>query len=111
MASQQLTLQDRIAAPDPVRRLGGHVTAPARGDAQQCPAHTEASHVEDLALTVHRALIAADSGRLRPVSVKVHHGRVYLYGRVHTFYAKQIAQHTAMSVAGVEHVSNELIVE
>jgi osmotically-inducible protein OsmY len=67
--------------------------------------------VEDLALTVHRALIATDSGRLRSVSVKVHHGRVYLYGRVHSFYAKQIAQHTAMSVAGVQRVLNELTVE
>jgi osmotically-inducible protein OsmY len=111
MPIQQLTLQDRIAAPASVRRLGGPVTPPARGDAQQAPAQAEASQVEDLALMVHRALIAADSGRLRSVSVKVHHGRVYLYGRVHTFYAKQIAQHTAMSVAGVEHVSNELIVE
>jgi osmotically-inducible protein OsmY len=106
MEIQQLTLQDRIAAPASVRRLGGHVTPPARGDAQQCPAQTEAGQVEDLAL-----LIATDSGRLRSVSVKVHHGRVYLYGRVHSFYAKQIAQHTAMSVAGVQRVLNELTVE
>lgn len=111
MEIQQLTLQDRITAPASARRLDGRVTPPARGDAQQGSAQTEASQLEDLALTVHRALIATDSGRLRSVSVKVCHGRVYLYGRVHTFYAKQIAQHVAMSVTGVQRVLNELTVE
>jgi osmotically-inducible protein OsmY len=65
----------------------------------------------DLGAAVYAALRAHHDVRLRTVRVAVQHGQVFLAGEVPTYYAKQLAQHSAMSVPGVHRVHNELVVD
>lgn len=67
-------------------------------------------HLEnlDLAERVERALSATGYGPLRDLAVTVHAGLVVLGGRAPSYYLKQVAQTTALSVPGVERVLNEL---
>ena len=48
---------------------------------------------------------------LRGISSDFHEGVVTLWGRVHSFYMKQMAQEEAARVAGVEAIANHLEVE
>ena len=68
-------------------------------------------HKDELGAAVQAALRAQGDGRLHQVRVAAQNGQVYLAGEVPTYYAKQLAQHAAMSVPGVERVHNELVVE
>lgn len=65
----------------------------------------------ELADAVLSALSDRRDGRLRAVRVVAQRAQVFLAGEVPSYYAKQIAQHAAMSVAGVARVHNELVVE
>jgi osmotically-inducible protein OsmY len=65
----------------------------------------------DLGAAVQDALTARRDGRLRAVRVAAQNGQVFLAGEVPTYYAKQLAQHAAMSVEGVQRVHNELVVD
>ncbi len=69
------------------------------------------SHDRELGAAVQAALSARRDGRLRAVRVAAQDGQVFLTGEVPTYYAKQLAQHAAMSVASVRRVHNELVVE
>jgi osmotically-inducible protein OsmY len=48
---------------------------------------------------------------LRAVRVAAQDGQVFLMGEVPTYHAKQLAQHAAMSIPGVNRVHNELVVD
>jgi osmotically-inducible protein OsmY len=65
---------------------------------------------EDLGLAerVERALRATGYGPLRGVEVSVHGRYVILRGRVPSYYLKQVAQTTALSVSGARHLRNDL---
>jgi osmotically-inducible protein OsmY len=65
---------------------------------------------EDLGLAerVERALRATGYGPLRGVEVAVHARYVILGGRVPSYYLKQVAQATALTVSGARHVRNDL---
>jgi osmotically-inducible protein OsmY len=65
----------------------------------------------ELAPAIQAALRRQGDGRLRAVRVAAQAGHVFLAGEVPTYYAKQLAQHAAMSVPGVDRVHNELVVE
>jgi osmotically-inducible protein OsmY len=67
-------------------------------------------HDSELGSAVQAALASRD-GRLRNIRVAAQFGQVVLEGEVPTYYAKQVAQHAAMSVAGVARVYNELVVK
>jgi osmotically-inducible protein OsmY len=62
----------------------------------------------DLADRVERALRATGYGPLRDVQVTADAWRVALEGRVPSYYLKQVAQATALSVSGVREVRNNL---
>lgn len=65
---------------------------------------------EDLRLAerVERALCATGYAPLRGVQVTVHAGLVVLRGRVPTYYLKQVAQATALSIPGAHQVRSDL---
>jgi osmotically-inducible protein OsmY len=69
-----------------------------------------AESLDDLRLAerVARALHASGYGPLRGIAVTTHRRLVTLEGRVPSYYLKQIAQSTALSVPGVDQVRNEL---
>jgi osmotically-inducible protein OsmY len=62
----------------------------------------------DLAERVERALQATGYGSLRGIKVTVRARYVVLGGRVPSYYLKQVAQTTALTVPGVHHVRNDL---
>lgn len=66
--------------------------------------------LEDLRLAEHieRALRATGHGALRAVEVAVRGRLVILSGRVPTYYLKQIAQATALTVPGTHQLHNDL---
>lgn len=75
----------------------------------------EASHLSPpnlddhhLAARVERALRATGHGSLSAVCVTVHARVVVLGGRVRSYYLKQIAQETALTIPGVRRVRNDL---
>jgi osmotically-inducible protein OsmY len=61
-----------------------------------------------LAECVERALRSTGYGTLRAVAVTVRAKVVTLEGRVPTYYLKQIAQETALSVPGIDMACNNL---
>jgi osmotically-inducible protein OsmY len=79
-------------------------------DALQTNAHLLTQGLEDLHLSerVERALGATGRGPLRSIEITVHARFVILAGRVPSYYLKQLAQETALAVAGVQHVQNDL---
>ena len=67
-------------------------------------------HSDDpsLAENVKRALRATGHGSLRGIEVAGHARLVILKGRVPSYYLKQVAQQTALSVPNVDQVRNDL---
>jgi len=61
-----------------------------------------------LAERVERALCATGYGPLRTVRVSVNAGVVILEGRVSSYYLKQVAQATALTVPGTQRIRNDL---
>jgi osmotically-inducible protein OsmY len=61
-----------------------------------------------LAERVECALRRAGYGAFWNIDVTVHMPLVILRGRVPTYYLKQVAQATALSVPGVDQVGNDL---
>lgn len=70
-----------------------------------------ASSDEELSAGILRQLRHSGYMPLRKICISVDHGRVQLRGRVPSYYLKQLAQATALSIEGVEHVDNRLVVE
>jgi osmotically-inducible protein OsmY len=67
-----------------------------------CPDPLEPS----LAERIDRALRANGYPALRTIEVSAQDGRVVLKGRVPSYYMKQVAQATALTVAGVQELWN-----
>jgi len=82
----------------------------AENDAVQTGARLLAQSLQDLDLaeSVERTLHATGYGHLRGIEVTVHGRLVILGGRVPSYYLKQIAQASALSVRGVDQVRNDL---
>lgn len=78
----------------------------------QVTAFLVAQSVEDLRLAerVEQALWATAYKPLRGVEISVHSKCVILQGRVPSHYLKQLAQATALAVAGTHRVCNDLTV-
>lgn len=111
MVANEVTRDDVIAAHGAASRMRRRVTPGAGDSERQHTSVSEAGRNQELARAVLMALQATDSSRLRPVSVVAQAGQVRLSGRVHSFYAKQLAQTVAMAVEGVECISNDVVVE
>ena len=60
---------------------------------------------------VRHALQRSGYGELLDLDVSSRDGRVRLNGSVRSFFLKQKAQTLAMSVAGVERLENEVVVQ
>lgn len=65
---------------------------------------------ERLCTTIGRAMQQTGYLPLRSVQVVAHEGFVSLKGRVPTYYLKQVAQSTAMSIDGVDALENDITV-
>ena len=70
-------------------------------------------HLDDLRLAerIERALHATGYGVLRDIKVSVSTRVVRLVGRVPTYFMKQIAQVTALSIPGTRQIHNDLDVK
>lgn len=64
-------------------------------------AATEAARLEEL-------VQARLSGQVRDLRIRVRDQGLILQGRARTYYAKQIAQHTAMRASALPIVANEI---
>jgi osmotically-inducible protein OsmY len=87
-------------------------TGVEKGDVQSMTSRFTQSR-DDLRLAeqVERALITTGYGPLHHIEVTVHAGRVTLEGRVSSYYLKQRAQTTALTVPGVAELCNDLEVD
>lgn len=75
-------------------------------------AHYRIDPADDLLLArVNRSLISTGRRPLAQLKVTAVAGQVRLEGTVPSYYLKQLAQHAAMSVAGVERLESLLSVE
>lgn len=108
---QQAMMEELTGARRSLRKSCGDVTPRARGEAHPHGLEWTKSHDQELAEAVSLALHAMNDQRVRPVSPRVCDGRVWLCGRVRTYYAKQLAIHAAMSVAGVERLFDDVVVD
>jgi len=66
------------------------------------------AEAEKLAASIERAVSRETSGRIRNLQVHVNRHGVLLTGRCDTFYAKQMAQHAAMSVHKTLQLTNQI---
>lgn len=75
-------------------------------------AHYRIDPADDLLLArVNRSLISTGRRPLAQLKVSAVAGQVRLEGTVPSYYLKQLAQHAAMSVAGVERLESLVSVE
>jgi osmotically-inducible protein OsmY len=111
MVANEVTRNGVTGTRDAACRMGRHVTPVARVTARHDTPVSEEDRNQELANAVSMALTTMDSSRLRPVSVVADAGQVRLTGRVHSYYAKQLAQMVAMAVEGVQGISNDVVVE
>jgi osmotically-inducible protein OsmY len=63
---------------------------------------------EKLVASIERAVWRETGGRIRNLRVEVHRHEVLLTGRCDTYYAKQMAQHAAMSVHKAGQLTNQI---
>jgi osmotically-inducible protein OsmY len=82
----------------------------AQEGASQSTAQLLAQSLEDLRLAerIERALRATGYAPLRGIEVTVQGRMVLLSGRVPSYHLKQLAQATALALAGAQHVRNDL---
>jgi osmotically-inducible protein OsmY len=66
------------------------------------------AEAERLAASIERAVWRETSGRIRDLRVEVNRHGVLLTGRCDTYYAKQMAQHAAMSMHKTLQLTNEI---
>jgi len=62
--------------------------------------------VEKLALMIERAIDRLTNRGVRDLKVEVSRHGILLRGRCHSYYAKQLAQHAAMSVRAGQRLVN-----
>jgi len=66
------------------------------------------AEAERLAACIEQAVCRETSGRIRNLRVQVNRQSVLLTGRCDTYYAKQMAQHAAMSVHKTLQLDNQI---
>jgi osmotically-inducible protein OsmY len=66
------------------------------------------AEAEKLAAKIERAVWRKTSGRIRNLRVQINRQGVLLTGRCDTYYAKQMAQHAAMSVHKTLQLTNQI---
>jgi osmotically-inducible protein OsmY len=85
---------------------------PSSAEKDAVPTNTEPllQSLEDVQLAerVARAFCASGYRPLRGIEITVHLRLVVLGGRVPSYYLKQVAQATALSLPGVDRVRNDL---
>ena len=64
--------------------------------------------ISALAKKIEQAVRRGSGGRIHKLRVDVHLGRVVLSGFCSTFYAKQLAQHSAMSLSEGRRLENQI---
>ena len=69
-----------------------------------------ASEVEQLVISIQRAVQRETNGAIRDLSVEVQSEMVFLRGRCPTYYQKQLAQHAAMCLPGSRRLTNQIVV-
>ena len=84
--------------------------ASEEGDAppMAVPPHAQSPEERCLVEGAREALHAKGHGSLRGIEVGVHARMVILNGPVPSYYLKQVAQETVLSVSGVDQVRNNL---
>jgi len=63
---------------------------------------------QQLAVTIERVVRERIGGKIQGLKVEVRRDGVYLQGVCPTFYVKQLAQHSAMRVAGQIAITNQI---
>jgi hypothetical protein len=66
------------------------------------------AEVEKLAASIERAVRRETSGAVRDLHVEVNGDGILLTGRCSTYYAKQMAQHAAMTVPAGGQLTNQI---
>ncbi len=66
------------------------------------------AEAEKLVASIEQAVWRETSGRVRDLRVEVNRQGVLLSGRCDTYYAKQMAQHAAMSVHKTLQLTNQI---
>lgn len=66
------------------------------------------AEAERLAASIEQAVWQGTSGRIRDLRVEINRHGVLLTGRCDTYYAKQMAQHAAMSVHKTLQLTNQI---
>ncbi len=89
----------------PFQPFGEH---PRAEQDARAPVHAQSPEDRRLVERVERALHTTGHGALRSVAVSVNAGIVILVGRVSSYYLKQVAQATALAVAGSHQIRNSV---
>ena len=63
---------------------------------------------QQLAATIERVILDRTGGKIQRLKVEIRRETIVLHGVCPTFYAKQLAQHAAMRLAGNLTVANDL---
>lgn len=61
-----------------------------------------------LAKRIEQAIRRGSAGRIHKLRVDVQHGKIVLTGFCSTFYAKQLAQHSAMPLVDGRRIENQI---
>jgi len=61
-----------------------------------------------LAKRIEQAIRRGSAGRIHKLRVDVQHGRIVMTGFCSTFYAKQLAQHSAMPLVEGRRIENQI---
>jgi len=61
-----------------------------------------------LAKRIEQAIRRGSAGRIHKLRVDVQHGKIVLNGFCSTFYAKQLAQHSAMPLMEGRRIENQI---
>jgi osmotically-inducible protein OsmY len=80
--------------------------SPSLGDDSDLPVVGLAG--QKLAQTIERVVRERIGGKIQGLKVEVRREGVFLQGVCPTFYVKQLAQHSAMQVAGQLAITNEI---
>lgn len=75
------------------------------------PLLSSGAEAATLAAAIERAVLRETAGRVYDLHVEVHRQDVVLSGRCDSYYAKQMAQHAAMTVQKTGQLTNQIEVQ
>ncbi len=87
-------------------RIASRRISPPLGDEGDLPVVSLTS--QQLAATIERVVRERIGAKIQGFKVEVRREGVFLLGVCPTFYVKQLAQHSAMRVAGQMAITNEI---